>query len=382
MSEKQCELFDDLPPVREMETEDEKSSGLSIPPYLAVKGEKKQQTAAQLKPSSSYKDLSKDQIFYLKNEAKFSYRKFKEDFEKRNGYPLSWHQLDLQSIAYRERGEISYFMEVAPHILTIRKKMYLPPSKKTYARKSITDYSLKSRKRFFEALLMMDWEEMNEDTIRELTLTYPAIYPNDGKILKLQFDAFAKRLKRFGQNYGELAFVWKMEFQKRGAPHYHLIILTRFPIPLDVLRSWALDSWSSMVAKWINKQKEYTPEEKLDAIKKHQQAGIEADKVRKSTGGLVCYLAWYIGKGKGQAKAAQHVVPKEFQNVGRWWGFYGKRTGLLRKKRETAMLTQEQYESLKDTIVATWAADGRRYNVNEAKMSLYSFAANKKKESA
>ena len=298
------------------------------------------------------------------------------------GFPIEWHQLELRSIAYRERGEITYNVEITPHMLTIKKKMYLPPHNKSYNRSSITNYSMKSRKRFFEALLTMDWEMIPVDTIRELTLTYPAIYPKDGIVLKTQFDAFAKRLKRFGADYGKIAFAWKLEFQRRGAPHFHLILITNFPIPLSTLREWALVSWSNFVGKWIHTLDQYTVEEKLSAIEKHRKAGIEADSVRKSKHGLVCYLAWYIGKEKGKAKEHQHVVPLEFQNVGRWWGFYGKNTGLLHFKKKMATLTEEQFLDLERRIKKTWEVNGKHYKTREEKISLYSFVDNNNKESA
>jgi hypothetical protein len=365
-----------------METEDAKSSGLSITPYLAVSGEKKESVSTAPKPSTSWKGLSKDQIYYLKNEEKYTFRQVAEEFERRNGFPIEWHQLELRSIAYRERGEITYIVEITPQMLTIKKKMYLPPAHKSYNRSSITNYSMKSRKRFFEALLTMDWEKISVNTIRELTLTYPAIYPKDGVVLKSQFDAFAKRLKRFGSEYGQIAFAWKLEFQKRGAPHFHLIIITRFPIPLNTLREWALTSWSDFVGKWIHSLDQYSDEEKLSAIEKHRKAGIEADCVRKSKHGLVCYLAWYIGKEKGKAKEHQHVVPAEFQNVGRWWGFYGKNTGLLHFRKETAALTEEQFLDLENKIKKTWEDNGKHYKTREEKISLYSFVGDKKKEIA
>ncbi|WP_320130804.1 hypothetical protein [uncultured Sphaerochaeta sp.] len=375
---KQYDLFEDSDAKKDMESVDEKSTGLSIIPYLAVSGERKEQIPFVQKPSTSWKGLNAEQIYLLKNEEKYSFRQVAERFEQRNGFPIEWHQLELRSIAYRERGEITYIAEITPNMLTIKKKMYLPPANKAYNRSTITNYSMKSRKRFFEALLTMDWELIPVDTIRELTLTYPAIYPKDGIVLKSQFDAFAKRLKRFGQEYGQIAFAWKLEFQKRGAPHFHLIIITRFPVPVENLRSWALASWPDLVAKWITSLDQYTKEEKLLAITSHKKAGIEADKVRKAKQGLVCYLAWYIGKEKGKAKEHQHVVPSEFQNVGRWWGFYGKNTGLLHFKKKMAALTEEQFLDLENRIKKTWETNGKHYKAREEKISLYSFVGNDK----
>lgn len=379
---KQYDLFEDSDAQADMESVDEKSTGLSIIPYLAVSGERKEQIPFVQKPSTSWKGLNAEQIYLLKNEEIYSFRQVAEQFEQRNGFPIEWHQLELRSIAYRERGEITYIAEITPNMLTIKKKMYLPPVNKAYNRSTITNYSMKSRKRFFEALLTMDWEKISVNTIRELTLTYPAIYPKDGVVLKTQFDAFAKRLKRFGSEYGQIAFAWKLEFQKRGAPHFHLIIITRFPIPLNTLREWALTSWSDFVGKWIHSLDQYSEEEKLSAIKKHRKAGIEADCVRKSKHGLVCYLAWYIGKEKGKAKEHQHVVPAGFQNVGRWWGFYGKNTGLLHFKKETAALTEEQFLDLENKIKKTWEDNGKHYKTREEKISLHSFVGDKNKEIA
>ncbi|MDD4572759.1 MAG: hypothetical protein PHR69_00945 [Sphaerochaeta sp.] len=111
--------------------------------------------------------MSKDEIFSLQNEEKYSFMQVAAAFEKRNGFPIEWHQFELKKIAYRERGEITFSVEITPHMLTIKKKMYLPPHNKSYNRGSITNYSMKSRKRFFESLLTMDWELIQVDTIRE-----------------------------------------------------------------------------------------------------------------------------------------------------------------------------------------------------------------------
>jgi hypothetical protein len=56
-----------------------------------------------------------------------------------------------------------------------------------------------------------------------LTLTYPgdwlAVAPN-GEAVKRHLAALAKRYERV---WGEpLVCIWKLEFQARGAPHFHL----------------------------------------------------------------------------------------------------------------------------------------------------------------
>lgn len=371
MDEKQYDLFQEKSEEKSMEQESQDSTGLSIVPYLAVTNE----TGSRLPVESNrdaWKKLSKEQKYYVRNEKKFSYGQRVSEFEKRNGYPLSWQWHHIQDAFYRERGEITYKLEVSHHSLIVKKNIYLPPVRRTYNERSkIIEYSMKSRKRFFEALLTMDWGNIPQETIRELTLTYPSIYPKDGKILKRHLDAYAKRLKKFGKDYGGIAFPWKMEFQRRGAPHFHLILVSGNSIPLETLRTWALQSWNDLVGKWIISQEDKSSEEQNNAIENHRKAGIEADIVRKNSKGLVCYVAWYIGKNKGKAKEYQHEVPEEYQNVGRWWGFYGKNSGLLKMEKREMVISEEEYEHYKNTIQEKWEAEGKKYRTNERRISLY-----------
>lgn len=330
MDENQYDLFPGENQSKDMEQESKDSAGLSIVPYLAVSTETNSNPPRKTN-QKEWQQLSQDERYYVRNERTYSYKKLAADFEKRNGYPLAWQWHHIKDAFYRERGEITYKMEISHHSMILKKTMYLPPVNKSHnERSNIVEYSMKSRKRFFEALLTMDWGNIPQDTIRELTLTYPAIYPKDGKILKRHLDAYAKRLKKFGKKYGGIAFPWKMEFQRRGAPHFHLILISGTSIPLEELRSWALKSWNNLVSKWILEQDGFSESEKNEAIEKHKKAGIEADIVRKNAKGLVCYVAWYIGKNKGKAKEYQHEVPTEYENVGRWWGFYGKNSGQLK----------------------------------------------------
>jgi hypothetical protein len=50
-------------------------------------------------------------------------------------------------------------------------------------------------------------------------LTYPSEYPEDGRAFKRHLDTFQKRLKRMNIQYFTV-----LEFQDRGAPHYHTLI--------------------------------------------------------------------------------------------------------------------------------------------------------------
>lgn len=272
MNREQSELFPELDKKQDMEQEVRASSGLSIVPYLTA-------NTGKVENRNAYKSLSSAQREHLRNvevyERLSRYEAICKSFENQHGYPFSWRMFELLPHLKRERGEITYQLEVSANSLILKRKVYLPPIRRNYSQRDvITDYSMKSRKRFFEKLLLIRWDSIPLDTIRELTLTYPAIYPEDGIVLKTHLDIFSKRLRRFGKKYGNIAFAWKIEFQRRGAPHFHLILISESPIPLEDLRTWALCAWSEMTAKWITELEGYSDDAKQDAIEKHRKVNI------------------------------------------------------------------------------------------------------------
>jgi hypothetical protein len=84
-------------------------------------------------------------------------------------------------------------------------------------RGKVAGFSAKSRNR-----LMRTLGEVRRDCLPVfVTLTYPREYPNMAETFKRDLDNFLKRLAR---KFPEVAGVWKLEPQKRGAPHFHLLV--------------------------------------------------------------------------------------------------------------------------------------------------------------
>jgi hypothetical protein len=125
---------------------------------------------------------------------------------------------------------------------------------------------------------------------RMITLTYPAIYPMDGRIIKKQLNTFLIWLKR----QGVTAYLWFLEFQRRGAPHYHVLIDGNEFIDASTIAN----EWYGIVNSG-------------DA--KHLQAGTRIEAGR-SKDGLHRYAVKYA------QKLYQKHVPEGFENVGRFWG--------------------------------------------------------------
>jgi hypothetical protein len=147
-----------------------------------------------------------------------------------------------------------------------------------------------------------------------VTLTYPGRWAAEPERWKRDLDAFAKRLVR---RVPGASFIWRLEFQRRGAPHYHLLVFG-----VSVLhRRWLSTTWADIVT-------DLTPAETLRALGdggaalsaehdmycKHLAAGTQVQRVRSWRG-----VASYAAKGMAHelGKGDQAVATLE---VGRWWG--------------------------------------------------------------
>jgi hypothetical protein len=121
------------------------------------------------------------------------------------------------------------------------------------------------------------------------TLTYPMAFPSDGKKVKHDLNLLLKRIKRIWPDY---SYLWFLEFQRRGAPHIHLLTTID-----DMNKKWLSASWYKIV-------KSGDP--------KHLVAGTRFEILRHKG-------AWYALKYA--SKMEQKFVPKGYRNVGRFFGF-------------------------------------------------------------
>lgn len=121
----------------------------------------------------------------------------------------------------------------------------------------------------------------------EATLTYPNEFPNNGLLVKEHFHKLRQRLNYYGYK-----FVWVLEFQERGAPHFHLLLNK------EIREEELAKMWFKIVGS---------------GDLKHLKHGVHVDKIR-SKDGMAKYFATYIGKQE------QKNVPLGYQNVGRFWG--------------------------------------------------------------
>lgn len=188
--------------------------------------------------------------------------------------------------------------------------------------REITGWSRKSRARMVERLCTLDYSALCPAgrLPAMLTLTYSSkwevVAPN-GKAVKKHLKALRKRWSRTWNE--DLVCVWKLEFQFRGAPHFHLLAAPPHGMTSDGenFRTWLSRSWAEIVAH-------PDPEE----FAKHRAAGtgIDWNEGLRSTDPK--RVAVYFTKhGSFAAKEYQHCVPEAWQQPGkgpgRFWGYWG-----------------------------------------------------------
>lgn len=189
--------------------------------------------------------------------------------------------------AHRPGREIT--LEVGPRDIRVRRNYRpsgLAPRSGGGLRSEVTAFTRASKRRLlFTARNFSGLEIM-------ITLTYPADFPTDGRLVKNHWRRFRQWLIRNGAVTG----LWVLEFQSRGAPHYHVFIRT----PLD--RDAVADAWYRIVGS---------------TDPKHRAAGTRIERFRRpaALGGYVMKYA---------AKASQKDVPSGFEKVGRFWGTWGQ----------------------------------------------------------
>lgn len=129
-----------------------------------------------------------------------------------------------------------------------------------------------------------------------VTLTYPERFPGERQA-KRDLDVFIKRL---GRRFPDVAGVWKIEPQQRGAPHFHLLI---WNVPLHELRKFVPLAWHEIAGQGDPKH-----------LLWHLGGLGNQFCVQPARKGVKAF--WYA------SKYISKEVAQDCQHWGRWWGVF------------------------------------------------------------
>ena len=115
---------------------------------------------------------------------------------------------------------------------------------------------------------------------RFVGLTYPNDFPppDDHETYKGHRKRFAQEFLR---EYPDASIIWKLEFQRRGAAHFHLLLLEVARYDFDAMQAWCTATWCRIVGS---------------GDPKHYTSGHAALRTVRSAGGVGSYMAKYISK--------------------------------------------------------------------------------------
>lgn len=182
-------------------------------------------------------------------------------------------------------------------------------------RGSVNAFSAAARRRLMKLLSTLAPEHA-----LFITLTYPADYPNPRKA-KDHRRAFEKRMKRL---FPKFSGVWRLEFQKRGAPHFHLIVFGVGFVGKDIVKQM----WGDI----IGYPDVFTRVEAVGSSRRHLMAYVSkyvakvvaANPQPGSEGGGGAAASDGFNQGAYLA-ADGWINPKTGElecTVGRWWGVF------------------------------------------------------------
>jgi hypothetical protein len=181
-------------------------------------------------------------------------------------------------------------------------------------RQQIGDWSRASRHHLRQFLASLRIDDLKAALV--ITLTYPAEFPAPE-----QFKTYKNHLRVFNQalhrRFPGASGVWKLEFQQRGAAHFHLLAFGLHGEALDTLRTWITARWYALAH---------------NSDKHLGSAACEVDPV-KHHGGFIHYMASYIAKN-------DQTRPGDF--TGRYWGVFNRQR-LPIGELHTLELTPQQW---------------------------------------
>lgn len=213
--------------------------------------------------------------------------------------------------------------------------------RKPPVREPITEFSRKSRTRLIRRCLSIPWGDYveSDERLHVVTLTAPSDYLAVFKDHKDGYRALRAFQDRLRHATGRPARgFWKLEFQRRGAPHWHLILITPRRINGERLTQWLSQAWYESVGSGVGS---------------HLRAGTNVDVEKSLQASDALRLALYFaGYSTAKDKEHQHKVPAEGWSdengsTGRFWGYFG-----VKPAEVEARITSEELVKVKRMLRA------------------------------
>lgn len=277
--------------------------------------------------------------------------------EKSSQRAVERRELDVADWQHRINDLLTKASRLDPRAVVTLSRRSLTDIAPGRTERTITKWSRKSRSAMCRTFAELDYTPLVETgrIPAMVTFTYPGDWETvapDGASVKRHMVLWRKR---FHREYGEPArYIWKLEFQRRGAPHIHLWMTP----PLSPGRSglpfasWLSETWAVVVDHPDDDQK---ARHRLAGTAIDILSGLRACDPKR----LAIYFTKHSSPNSLGDKEYQHIVPEAWQQPdkgpGRFWGVYG-----LRKATAVAEIAQDAYLTAR-RIIRRWSRSQATY---------------------
>jgi len=171
-------------------------------------------------------------------------------------------------------------------------------------KKAIKEFSPRSRVRLLKLVSRLDISQEKYPVF--ITLTFAQKYPSPQQA-KEYMRLFVRKLNR--RSSREISAIWRLEFQERGAPHFHLIVFG-----MDYIKKeYVAKLWANTIGKkyWdTSKDEPAYPFTRIEGVQQHRK--------------LIYYVSKYVAKAdpkpEGQGSACGFNSVLYMDAIGRFWG--------------------------------------------------------------
>jgi len=207
-------------------------------------------------------------------------------------------------------------------------------------RGSIQYFSRRSRGRLLELVSKLNKSKVDPKTVLFITLTSPSVGWRDvsGEEWKTRLNNFLTQLRqKFGTD-SHFCGIWRLEFQKRGSPHFHLVT---YNIPY-IDHQWVSEKWNKICCVRLGFK------EKM----KHLKAGTQVE-IGRDWGSVKDYFSKtmsYVCKDENW----KHQSNKD-KGLLDWMKGFGRHWGVIRRDNLKKLIevvtgefkTKEQYHKVR-----------------------------------
>lgn len=217
----------------------------------------------------------------------------------------------------------------------------------------IVEWSARSRARLSELVGSLDYSDwlQTDGALAMVTLTLPAWWQAvapDGATFKKLLKRFELRWRR---NVGPWRLLWKLEFQGRGAPHWHALMRVPALVGNKTFEEWVAQTWADCVgaSKELDRCNLKTRELSSE-YSRHLAAhanGHCIDFSGKDFSDPRRISLYFLGHSAKttDGKEYQHKVPAEWREPGkgpgRFWGY----PGLVSASREIELTERDAVQA-------------------------------------